>query len=480
MPRSPILRNKDVSLYNQVESLIKDWINDGTLLAGSRIPSVRALSKKLSVSISTVNQAYALLEAQGHIEAKPQSGYFVKKLATTNTPAFKSKALPTPRFVKDSSRNLDIINSCSNEKLIPLGGAVIHTSLLPAMSLQKSLLKVMRNEPVKAMRYSSLSGVFELRKEISKRTIDAGYVADPEQIVITNGCTEALNLALKACTNPGDIVAVESPTFHGILRLIEDQGLKLLELPATSDKGIDLNSFAEKAAKFKIKATIVTPNFLNPIGSLMSDEDKEKFVHICYKHNITIIEDDIYGELYFTPSRPLTLKSFDKQNKNFLCSSFSKTLSAGYRIGWVIPPESLKEKVLLYKSTTTSSTNTALQMAIADHLANHSYERHLRRLRQTLEKNFTLLTATILRHFPTDIKITHPKGGCLIWIEFSPSTNTLDLFEKALKKNISVIPGCAFSSTGKYMNCLRINAGVAWGTEIEKAIIEIGLLAKNC
>lgn len=480
MARSPILRNSDVSLYNQVEGLIKDWISNGTLLNGSRIPSVRVMSKKLNVSISTVNQAYALLEAQGHIEAKPQSGYFVKKLATISTPAFKSRALPSPRFVKDSSRNLDIVNACSNEKLIPLGGAVIHTSLLPMASLQKSLLKVMRQNPEKAMRYPPLAGFPELQKEIAKRTFDAGFVTNTENVIITNGCTEALNLALKSCASPGDIVAVESPTFHGILRLIEDQGLKLLELPARSDQGIDLEAFEEKASKFKIKAALVTPNFLNPIGSLMSDENKERFVQLCYRYNITIIEDDIYGELYFTPTRPITLKSFDKQDKNYLCSSFSKTLSAGYRIGWVIPPESEKEKLLLYKSTNTSSTNAALQMAIADHLANHSYERHLRKLRQTIENNFVLITETIQKYFPQGIKITHPKGGCLIWIEFSPDTNTLELFEKALKKNISVVPGCAFSTTGKYMNCLRINAGVCWSSEIEKALIEVGSLAKTC
>ncbi|AZZ36610.1 GntR family transcriptional regulator [Bdellovibrio sp. qaytius] len=480
MARSPILRNTEISLYTQVEGLIKNWISDGTLQFGSRIPSVRVMSKKLNVSISTVNQAYALLEAHGHIEAKPQSGYFVKKTSQVSTPAFKSKALSQPRFVKDSSRNLDIVSACSNEKLIPLGGAVIHTSLLPMASLQKSLLKVIRQNPEKAMRYSPLGGIPELQKEIAKRTFDAGFVTKTDNVIVTNGCTEALNLALKSCTSPGDIVAVESPTFHGILRLIEDQGLKLLELPARSDQGIDLEAFAEKAAKFKIKAALVTPNFLNPIGSLMSDENKERFVQLCYKHGITIIEDDIYGELYFTPTRPLTLKSFDKQDKNYLCSSFSKTLSAGYRIGWVIPPETEKEKLLLYKSTNTSSTNAALQMAIADHLANHSYERHLRKLRQTIEKNFSLITETIFKHFPQGIKITHPKGGCLIWIEFSQDTNTLDLFEKALKKNISVVPGCAFSTTGKYMNCLRINAGVLWSAEVEKALIEIGTLAKTC
>lgn len=484
MAQSPILKRTDIALYSQVENLIKDWIHEGTLLPGSKIPSVREMSQKLKVSISTITQAYSALEAHGFVEARPQSGYYVKlgraKSQAADGEVIKSKTSSGgPRYVQKSSRNLDIVQACSNEKLVPLGGAVIHHSLMPNSSLQKSLIKIAREFPHKASNYEPLAGNHELRKEIAKRSFSGGFSIDAEGVFTTNGCTEALALALRAATSPGDTVAVESPTYHGILRMLEDQGLKILELSSTSDRGVDLEDLEKKAQSFSIKAALLTPNFLNPVGSMMSDEDKERLVQICYKHNITVIEDDIYSDLHFTTTRPLTLKSFDKKDKNYLCSSFSKTLSAGYRIGWIIPPEDEREKILLFKSTSSLSTNTILQMALADHLANHNYERHLRRLRLALSQNNFRITEAIHKYFPEGTKVTSPKGGCLLWVEFPTYVNTLQLYAKALKKNISVVPGCAFSSCDKYMNFLRINAGVPWNTEIEKALIEIGRMASQ-
>ncbi len=481
MTTTMLSKKDDIALYTQVANLVKAWIGDGTFLPGTKIPSVREMSKKLNVSISTITQAYSALEAHGHVEVKPQSGYYVKLQATAlnqnlNIDTIKSKAIGSPRYVQKTSRNLDIVEACSNEKLTPLGGATIHSSLLPTLSLQKSLLKVTRNNPDKAMRYAPMGGNQELRREIAKRSIASGFKTDANSVIVTNGCTEALNIALKAATSPGDIVAVESPTFHGILRLIEDLGLQILELPTSSDEGIDLASLEEKAMKFPIKAALVTPNFLNPIGSLMSDQNKERLVQICYKHNITIIEDDIYADLYYTSKRPVALKAFDKKDRNYLCSSFSKTLSAGYRIGWVIPPENELEKLLLLKSTSSSSTNTILQLALADHLMNHNYDRHMRRLRQTLNQNTYAIKQTIQKYFPEGTKVSSPQGGCLLWLEFPNTVNTMQVYEKALKKNISVVPGNAFSSGNKYNNCLRINTGVPWSPEIEKALIEISKL----
>lgn len=475
-------KNTDLALYAQVENLIKSGISDGTFLPGTKIPSVREMSRKLDVSISTVMQAYALLETRGYVEVRPQSGYFVKPLTVAAAEAdsgIKSKAVSAPRFVQKTSRHLDIVQACSNEKLVPLGGATIHQSMLPIASLQKSLLNVVRNHPEQSAKYTPIAGYAPLCREIAKRSVASGFRVKPEGVVITNGCTEALYLALKACTVPGDIVAVESPTYHGILRLIEDLGLKILELATSADEGIDLKAFEEKAQKFKIKAALLTPNFLNPLGSLMSDENKKKLVQIGYKYDITLIEDDIYTELYFTSKRPTSLKAYDEKDKNYLCSSFSKTLSAGYRIGWVIPPEEMKDQILLLKSTSSYGTNGILQMALADHLVNHSYDRHLRRLRQNLNNNMYLFKQAIRKYFPEDIKMTNPQGGCLIWIEFPNSFDATAVYEKALKKNISIIPGEAFSSSGKYTNCLRINIGVPWSKDIEKALMDIADLCKS-
>lgn len=483
----PLLqKNDDLPLYLQIESLIKSWIEEGTLLPGAKLPSIREMSKRLKVSISTIIQSYSTLEAHGLIEAKPQSGYYIKtnlnheaNSANSFYKTIKSSPLPNPRYVQSKSRDLEIVRFCGNPDLIPLGSAIMHHLLLPTESLQRSLAKVAREKKIECMRYERLAGNIELCLEISKRSINMGCNTAPEAVQITNGCMEAINLALRVCTRAGDIVAVESPTFHGILRLLKTLDLQILELPTNSETGVDLGSFEEKIKKFNIKAMIVTPSFLNPIGSLMSDSDKEKLVQLCSKNNISIIEDDIYAELQFAGSRPLSLKSFDKKDQIFYCSSFSKTLSAGYRIGWIIPPEKFLERIELLKSATSLSSNSAAQLAIADHLSNHNYDRHLRKLRLTLSQTMHLMILSIEKYFPAGTKVSRPKGGCLLWVEFPSKINAYLLFERVLKKNISIIPGGAFSSADKYQNCIRMNAGVLWNSEIEEAIKTIGYEANK-
>jgi DNA-binding transcriptional MocR family regulator len=474
MTKSPLLGNDGLPLYQQVETLIKSWVVEGTLVPGSKLPSIREMSRQLKVSISTIIQSYSVLEAHGVIEAKPQSGYYLKAFSHDNYKEIKSTPLPNPRFIQSKSRNLEFVRACSNPDLIPLGSALIDHSLLPTEALQRSLAKVAREKKNECMNYERLAGNFDLCLEISKRSMSMGCDISPYSIQITNGCLDAIHLSLVACTKPGDIVAVESPTFYGILRLLESLGLQVLELQTNSNTGVDLESFEEKMKKINIKAAIITPNFLNPIGSQMTDQDKEKLVQLCSKHNITIIEDDIYAELQFSGSRALSLKSFDKKDQIFFCSSFSKTVSPGYRIGWIVPPEKQLERIEMFKASTSLACNSAAQLAIADFLANHNYERHLRKLRLTLSQTMHLITMAIEKYFPAGTKVSRPKGGCLLWVEFPSKINTILLYEKMLKKKISIIPGTAFSSGDKYQNCIRINAGVLWGVEIENALKIIG------
>lgn len=476
MAKSPLLRNDELPLYQQVETLVKAWVHEGTLLPGAKLPSIRQMSANLKVSISTIVQSYSALEASGVIEARPQSGYYIKNTLSTEGEfkAIKSSPFPNPRYVQSKSRNLEIVRACSNPELTPLGSALIHHSLLPTENLQRSLSKVARDKQMECMSYERLAGNFDLCVEISKRSMPMGCDISPHSVIITNGCIEALHLALSACTKAGDIVAVESPTFYGILRLLENLGLQVLELPTHSDIGIDLDIFEDKIKKVNVKAVIATPNFLNPIGSLMSDQDKERLVQICTKNNIHLIEDDIYAELQFSGPRPISLKSFDKKDVVFYCSSFSKTLSAGYRIGWIVPPEKFIEKIEMLKASTSLASNSAAQMAIADLLQNHNYERHLRKLRLTLSQNMHLMIKAIEKYFPSGTRVSRPKGGCLLWVELPVKTDAIVLYERMLKKKISIIPGVAFSSGDKYTNCVRLNYGVLWSDEIEGALKTIG------
>jgi DNA-binding transcriptional MocR family regulator len=359
-----------------------------------------------------------------------------------------------------------------------LGGATIHTSLLPMESLHRSLSRVLRENPEEALRYARAPGHWGLRREIARHSLDMGFEVDPKWILTTTGAMEGINLALKAVTKAGDTVAVESPAYYGILHSLESMGLKALELPTCTQSGVDLEVFEDKLKKFPVKAMILTPSFQNPLGSLMSDEDKEKVVQICAKQGIALIEDDIYAELNFEGQRPSALKSFDKKDEVIFVSSFSKTLAPGYRVGWMIGPKKLSETLERLKFSSTVATNSLSQMAIADLLQHHNYDRHLRRLRQTLAQNVHMTSKVISEHFPTGTKVTQPKGGCLLWVEFPNHVNSLELHQSALKEGISIIPGPLFSASGKYQNCIRLNCGNPWEPRIEKALQRIGELAE--
>jgi DNA-binding transcriptional MocR family regulator len=477
MAREQLLKKDGNPLYVRVANRLKDWIQDGTYLPGTKVPSVRELSDKLDVSISTILQSYDMLENQGFIEAKPQSGYYVKLRSLMQEPSV-SRPVGAPRFVQSQDAFLDVIRSCGAPDVVPLGGAVIHPALLPVESLQRSLARVVRDNPEAAIRYEQAPGHWGLRREIARRSLDMGCDIDPNLILTTTGAMEGINLALKAVTKAGDIVAVESPTYYGILHSLESMGLKVLELPTCTQSGVDLDVFEEKIRKFPIKAMILTPSFQNPLGSLMSDEGKEKVVQICAKYGITLIEDDIYAELNFEGQRPSALKSFDKKDEVIFVSSFSKTLAAGYRVGWMIGPKKLTETLERLKFSLTVATNSIGQMAIADLLQHHNYDRHLRKLRQTLAQNIHLTSQVIAERFPAGTKVTQPKGGCLLWVEFPNHVKSLELHQKALKEGISIIPGPLFSASGKYQNCIRINCGNPWDARIEKAVARIGELAK--
>lgn len=466
-------------LYVQIANRIKSWISEGTYLPGSKIPSMRELSTKLNVSISTVIQSYQLLEQQGFLEAKPQSGYYVKIRPYLNEAGIVTKPVSAPKFISTHNTYLDVIRACADRTLAPLGAAVFPHTMLPTESLQRSLVRVTKEHGPECVNYEFGAGNWQLRQELAKRSIEMGCDISAESILVTTGCMEAINLALKAVTKAGDIIAVESPTYHGHIQAIESMGLKILELPSSSQAGLDLEDFEEKLNKYSIKALLVTPTFSNPLGSLMSDENKQKLVQLCYKYNFSLIEDDIYAELQFEGNRPRSLKSFDKKDQVIYCTSFSKALAPGFRVGWIIPPTKLFDRVEMLKFSLTVASNSASQMAIADHLKNNNYDRHLRKLRQTLQQHMYQYSQKILECFPEGTKITTPKGGCIIWVEFPKGVDSLELHQKALKHKISIIPGPVFSASGKYQNCIRINTGAEWNDNIVSALEKIGKLSKQ-
>jgi DNA-binding transcriptional MocR family regulator len=284
---------------------------------------------------------------------------------------------------------------------------------------------------------------------------------------------EALNLCLRAVAKPGDIIAIESPTFYGTLQSVESLGMKALEIPTEPKDGIILEALSAAIRRNPIKACLLVPNFNNPLGSCMPDENKKQLVDLLGRRKIPLIEDDIYGDLCFGPTRPKVAKAYDKKGLVLLCSSFSKTLAPGYRVGWTAPGR-FKAQVESLKFMSSMATVTLPQVAIADFLRSGGYDRYLRRLTRILGVQVQRMSNAIGRYFPKGTKVTRPQGGYVLWIELPRAVDSFALHRKALHEKISIAPGLIFSAKQKYRNFIRLSYAQAWSDKVERAMMTLG------
>ncbi|MCM0080270.1 PLP-dependent aminotransferase family protein [Geomonas sp. Red32] len=465
-----------VPLYEEVAGKVSHLIEEGTFGPGSRIPSVRALSRQLSVSINTVMEAYGLLEDRRLIEARPQSGYYV--LARRgNIPAEPSmstvRSLPTKVSIKELSSM--IMRDMRDRSLVPLGAAIPNPEHLPIDRLNRMLSTEARRYREQSVSYESPPGCEKLRVQVARRLVYAGCTLTPDQIVTTCGCMEAVNLALLATCRPGDTVAIESPSYYNFLQALELYGLKALEIPTHPRDGMSIDALRYALEHNRISACLAVTNFSNPLGCLMPDDRKKELVELLSSHQVPLIEDDLNGDLSFSPERPRVAKSYDKDGSVLLCSSFSKTLAPGYRVGWIAPGR-YQSEIERLKGVITIADATPPQLAIAEFLANGGYDHHLRSLRRIHARQTMQMAQAVGRYFPEGTRISNPAGGFVLWVEFPSYVDSLVLYEQALKAGITIAPGPAFSPRQKYQNCIRLNAGY-WSEEVERAIQTLGELA---
>jgi DNA-binding transcriptional MocR family regulator len=466
-------------LYVELARSLEQLIDQGTLRPGHRLPSVRRMSLQRDVSISTVLQAYTLLENRGFIEARPQSGYYVR-------PRLPSEALE-PRMAKPMVKaspvgvndlTAEVLMLATDPSYVPFGAACPHHSLFPTKKLARILAAVGRNDPALLGRYAMNWAYDPLTREIARRYLQAGCPLAHDELVVTIGCTEALNLSLRAITKPGDTVAVETPTYFGFLETLQALNLKVLEIPTGSRTGICLDAARAAFANNNVKALMVMPSFSNPLGSCMPDENKEKLYQILTEFDIPAIEDDVYGDLHFGERRPKPLKAWDTDGRVLLCSSFGKTLAPSLRVGWCAPGRYL-ERVRRLKFTNTLGTPVVLQKTVSDFLRNGGYDHHLRSIRRAYHSQLHLFSQAILRYFPEGTRLSRPEGSFVLWIEMPVGVDTTRLHRDALKHHISTAPGALFSVKDRYKNCLRMNCGIPWSEPIENALHTLGDLAKK-
>lgn len=465
--------------YEALAADVEESIRAGVLRAGDRLASVRHTSTSRGVSASTVFQAYYLLEARGLIRARERSGYFVSSgvRRVPPEPDLASQPRDESITVDVSERVFEILESSMTRDVVPFGSAFPSPLLFPLRRLGQAMASSVQTLDPWSTVDDLTPGNAALRRQIALRYLADGLHVHTDEIVITNGALEALNLCLAAVTRPGDSVIVESPTFYAALQALERMGLQVIEVPTHPREGIDLAALDNAIARHKPKACWLMTTFQNPLGSLMPQEKKKSLVELLALHEVPLIEDDVYAELYFGDKRPAPAKAFDTQGLVLHCSSFSKCLAPGYRIGWAAPGRFAKAVARL-KLTSTLSASAPAQLALATYLERGGFDKHLRRLRQTLAAQQTTFAQAVGHHFPAETRATRPAGGYFLWVELPHGVDALEIHRHALSLGISVAPGPIFSASRAFTNCLRLNYGHAWDERADQALATLGRLVK--
>ena len=464
-----------IRLANELEKKIRT----GDFPIGEKLPSIRGLHRRTGVSITTAYQAMIELEKRNLVEVRPKSGFFVNGKAL-NQLKLPDTGKQSGGAVHASVNELAaaIVEDMTKETVVQFGGAAPSYKLLPGKMIHRAIRRLVAADARETLTYEPPQGDIGLRREIAKRMMGTTGNISAEEIIITNGCLEAVALCLRSVTRPMDTVAVESPVFHGFLQLMEDFRLKVLEIPASPSYGVDLEFLGHALETHDIKAFISVPTINNPQGYVMEEQDKQDLVAVLSERGIPIIEDGIYSDLQFNSVAGRTLKSYDKKGMVLYCSSFSKTLAPGLRIGWTAPGR-------YYPVVKRLKVNTSImcpglnQRVIADILKTGFYDRHIRRLTNTLKIQMNKTAMAVGEYFPDDTAITDPAGGLLLWVQLNPSIDCMAVYREAIKESISILPGTLCSTSDRYKNCIRLSCGFPFNEEAERGIRKLGRIIKS-
>lgn len=471
---------RDRVLYQRLADELVGLIESRVLRPGDRLPSVRTYSRQKRVSLATVLRTYQLLEDRGYLEVRPQSGHYV---STTGGQLAPSPSVSRPSFAKEEVRGFadlawDLLARVNDKGLAPFGLATAAPEHYPARRLSRILARVSRESGLASVMYGPPAGNEALLHQLARRSVAVGLTLRPEELLVTNGCTEAIQLALRALTRPGDVLLVEAPSYYGFLETAESLGLRVVEVPTDPETGVSLDHLEAAIRRTRPRAFLTNPTFHNPLGFSVPDDRKRDQLAVLGRYGVAVVEDDLYGDLYFGDARPAPLKVFDQTGDVILCSSFSKTVAPGFRVGWLAAGRHA-ERIRKLKLATSIHTNTLAQLTLAEYLSGGGAEHHLRRLRQAFRAQVADYSLAVARLFPEGTRVSRPQGGHLLWIELARGKDTMELSRRALARRVGIVPGRVFSAGDTYGHCFRLNCGFPLRGGLEEALETLATLARE-
>lgn len=446
----------------QLALSLKHLIETGTWKLHEKLPSLRQQAETSGFSLITVMNAYQELEAQGLIYSKEKLGYFV---ADNSLQTALAKKVVLNEKIEINSLVFRYLKSIQSEKIVPLGSAFPNSQLLYSPKLMQTLAQQAKHRISYEQTPSLPPGNYELRKQIAQRYCMQGIPTDPSDIVITSGGLDALNLSLKAMTQMGDYILLQETIFYGAWQAAENLGLKVITIPEHPEHGLDLEAFKKAITSYPIKVCLLMLNSHNPIGFTVSEDIKFELAKLLHEHEIYLIEDDVYEELYYDQKKPLSMKYYDQQNLVLHCSSFSKTLGAGFRVGWVYAGK-FSEHIQHVQLMSTISVNSFIQNALADYLTHRHYEKHLKNLRNTLKRLKNQYYQYLIKKLPEDCQVSYYPSGYFLWITLPQHIDSSRIYEKMILNDVGVAPSILFYRKNKKQNHIRINCSFEMNDEM--------------
>lgn len=476
-------------LYRRLAQHYLEAIHAGTLASGERFPSVRRLMRDHQVSLSTALQACRQLEDQGWLEARPRSGYFVRRPQRERLPPAREPSAAAAQAAPEATADYRGLHERVSQVLARGERAAVHSNfalgvgapgLYPATALQRGMARLLPRQAQQLAQMPRRHGHPALQAALARRALARGMQVAAHEVIVTHGCIEAVNLALRAVTQPGDTVVVESPTFFGLLQVLESLGLRALELPTSPQTGLSLDALQVVLEQLqpRPKAVLVMPNLHNPLGTVMPDGHKQRLVRLCEQHDVALIEDDIYAEMT-ADDRPLKpLKAWDTRGQVIHCQSLNKLLAPGIRLGWMLGGR-WQARIEMLKYTQSRYTEPLWQAVAAEYIDSPAFDRHLHRLRAALNRQRTAMAEAVARWFPPGTRLCLPAGGLMLWLELPESVDSLALFEAALACGIKIAPGALFSNSGHCRHHIRLSCGAEHTPQVEAALQQLGGLAQR-
>lgn len=441
--------------YLRLAKSFERQLKAGVLRVGDRLPSIRQLRDAHQVSAATAVGCYLWLERQGYVRARPKSGYFVSRAPMADGPA--PDIAPRVRGPVPV-RALGAAGVAARREVLDLGPAVVSSALLPTRRLNRSIRLAMSAFDDHAVRYEDPRGNLRLRRQIARLAFRQGATCSPDDVVVTSGSTEALNLAIRAVTSPGDVVAVESPSCYETLQVLEALHLRAVEVPHVAHQGIDLNLLEAAVTRHRVAAILTIATCHNPLGDCVDDASKARIVAFAEHHGIPVIESDTFGDLVFGGARPRALKAFDTSGLVLQCCSLAHYVAPGFNLGWASAGR-WQAQVQHLKSITNVANARLPQLALAEFLESGSFDTHLRDLRVALWRSLDAARDEVLRTFPAGTRVSQPEGGFVLWVQLPDGFDGVDVAARAASAGITILPGTAFSASHQYRSCIRLACG---------------------